>query len=739
MAEVVVTQFQLDISQYEANLAKATKGMEGFDKSTDAAETGTKGLGNELGSASQKLVVLEKSTKVAGKGLAEVKKETGGLKEAFNAVGQELNSTFPIFGKIGNAAKLLGRAFTAALGPVGIAIAAVVAAIGLLTKVFFGTERGSETLDRALSILTTVLDRLLGVAQKVTFALVETFKNPQQAVKDLLAIIQENLSNRLTGLIDQFRALGDVIAGVFTLDTDRITAGVNNFGESTVQVLTGVDDLAGKVAAGFNKLGAEISDAAKDGLQIEKLKEQLEDLALVQAKREGELNRVIAEQLDIARDVNKTNEERKAAAQAAISAQNELSGLSAKQNSLEVQRLALQQKQSDTSIEGQIELAKLKAQGDQIEADRISANRRAQAISRGIDAQSAAEQQERIKQLAEAEAERQQQRIETQQEVDARLDELRQERELAGLSETDRAIAEARLRAQKEIEVAGALFDSLEKLAADDAQALIDIRAQQAENIALIEQGLVEKITAIRTEADEKDEEKRKADSERLKAEEAERLAVVQEAATQAQDIVVGLADGSIKSAEDASKALIGIALDAAEKQALIAVTNATTGSIASAQSVATGGAAGIAQAAILAALIRGAFALLKSQLAGAYTGERVVGDRGGPRIWNGRDGYLRRVHEGEGIIDASTNRKYLPYLDMMRDGQFEKFLNTTAQLNSYGTRATSSTAAPGFNDRRIVGALSGVSNAREQRKQTELLALVASGLRRGTNARYTA
>jgi len=34
---------------------------------------------------------------------------------------------------------------------------------------------------------------------------------------------------------------------------------------------------------------------------------------------------------------------------------------------------------------------------------------------------------------------------------------------------------------------------------------------------------------------------------------------------------------------------------------------------------------------------------------------------------------------------------------------------------------------------------LSGISNAREQRKQTELLALVASGLRRGTNARYTA
>jgi len=45
----------------------------------------------------------------------------------------------------------------------------------------------------------------------------------------------------------------------------------------------------------------------------------------------------------------------------------------------------------------------------------------------------------------------------------------------------------------------------------------------------------------------------------------------------------------------------------------------------------------------------------------------------------------------------------------------------------------------PAFNDRRLVGALGTVGSLTEQRKQTALLAMVAQGLNRGRNARYTA
>jgi hypothetical protein len=198
----------------------------------------------------------------------------------------------------------------------------------------------------------------------------------------------------------------------------------------------------------------------------------------------------------------------------------------------------------------------------------------------------------------------------------------------------------------------------------------------------------------------------------------------------------------------EAAKALLAIQKAAAIAQIIVQTAAAIQGALAAAALnplVAAGGPAAIAAfaAPTVAKLKIGAgvsiATILAQAISGAYEGG-IVGEKGvGTKFSNGKDGYLLRVHRKERILPAAESERYRPYLDMMRDGQFEKFLNTTAQLNSYSTRATSTTASPGFNDRRIVGALSGISNAREQRKQTELLALVASGLRRGTNARYTA
>jgi ADP-ribose pyrophosphatase YjhB (NUDIX family) len=733
MAEVVVTQFQLDISQYEANLVKATKGMEGYDKATNEADAGTKELEGELGSASQKFKVLDGATKQASKGMKEVGKDAGAAGSAIGMVKDKVNEAVPALGRVGGAVKALGLIFKSAFGPIVLLVGLVVGAIVGLGKAFLSTERGADALQKVTTIVTTVLDRLLGIAQRVSFVLVDAFKNPKQAVADLWEAIKQNLVTRLDGLVDQFKAFGEVVAGVFTLDFDRVKAGVLDFGESTVQAITGVDDAIGKAGRAFERFGAEIASAAKEGDRIFEIGEELEALAIRRAKEEARLNRTISEQLAIARDVNATSDARKAAAEQAIAAQNQLAGLSLKENALLIERIKLQQKQSDVGFEGQLELAKLTAAQDQIEADRLDAGRRARAIIAGVDAENAAAEIERQKKLAEADAERQKLRIETQQEVNDRLDELRQERELAGLSETDRAIEEAKIQAAKEVETAGALYDNLEKLAAGNAQQIVDIRAQQAENIALIEQGLVEKITAIQAEADQTQTEKQKADAEKLKEEEAQRLAIVQDAATQVEGVLTGLADGSIKTAEDTSKALLGIALEAAEKQALIAAFNALG------IEAGTKGVAGIATGLLIGALIKSAFAALRSQLAGSFYEGGIVGKDGGTKMHSGRDGYIANVHKGEMIMPTDKTNRYLPYLEMMRDGKFEKFLNTTAQLNGYSAKATTSTATPSFNDRRLVGTMAGVGSLREQRKQTELLAMVAQGLNRGRNARYTA
>lgn len=740
MANEIITTFQLDVSQYTQAINAAIGSMQTYDKAAEEAAKDTANLSGESGSAAKKVRELSTASDQTAQRLAKVG-------DAAKDLGTELKETAKSsldvtqgFGRVGQAAVQLGRVAIAALGPIGIAISAVAAALVGLAKIFFDTERGSETLDRALSVVRTVLDRILGLAQQLTFTLVDTFKNPQQAVKDLWEAIKVNIANRLQGLVDQFKFLAEVISGVFTLDTTRIEAGVKGFAESTVQAFTGIDDAAGKVTRGFQAIGGEIRKAAQDGLRIEKLKEQLEDLALVQAKREGELNRTIAEQLDIARDVNRTAMERKEAAEAAIRANDELAGLALKQNKLEVERLELQQAQSDTSIEGQIELAKLRARGDQIEADRLNANRRAQAIVRGIDkanadaaianAQRVAEQRkkadEEATKAAQAEAER---RAQIEQAASEQLLKIRQERELAGLSEIERRELIVREAARKELELTRKLFNDLESITAEaDIPA---VRAQQAEAILGIEQDLAERLANIRkTETESVVTDSQEATAA-IEEEANRRVAFIEQASQSLNGVIAAAATGQEDIAKQSAQALLEIAFKALEAQVPILAAQILGQSLATPQSAATGGAAGLAQAAVLTAILRAALGAVRAGISGAFHEGGLVGRDGGTKMHGGRDGWLARVERGEYVMPTDRTARYMPYLEAMRDGTFERMMALRMPMVS------STTKMPEFNDRGIVGAIG--SSAIQERKQTELLAVIAKGLRRGVNKRYYA
>jgi hypothetical protein len=621
--------------------------------------------------------------------------------------------------------------FKTAFGPIALIVGIVVGAIIALGKAFLSTERGGDALQKVMSIVSTVLDRLLGIAQDVSIALVDAFSDPKQAVADLWEAIKTNIANRLTGIVDQFKALGEVIAGVFTLDLDKIEKGVTAFGESTVQVLTGVDDAVGKAKAAFAAFGAEIDAAAAAGKRLFDIDEGLEDLAIRRAKEEGRLNRTIAEQLAIARDVNGATEERKAAAEKAIAAQNQLAALALKENALLIERTRLENEQSDKGAEGLLKLAQLEGQREQIEADRLDAGRKARAIISGIDAENAAAAIERENQAKEKAAEVAAKKLEIEQQLNDNLDKLQQERELAGLSETDRAIAEARLEASKEVEIQGALYDQLEQLAAGDVETILDLRTKEAEGIALIEQGLVDKLKEIRgADAEKKDKEKTD-ELEKQKEEDEKRLQDIKDTSAQVGEILAVQADGSIKSAEEVSKALLGIAFDAAENQATIAAFSAI------AKEIGTKGLAGVAAGIAAGAIIKIAFSALRSQLAGSFYDGGIVGQDGGTRIHGGRDGYIANVHKGEHIMPTDMTNRYLPYLEMMREGSFDRWMQTMTQANGYSR--PQSTGSGSFNDARLVGALGGVGSLNEQRKQTMLLGQVAEGLNRGRNVRYTA
>jgi hypothetical protein len=766
MAEQVVTDFVIRLEQYDAQINAAIAKMEAYLKETQDANKGNKDLSGSAGSAAAKVKELGVASDKAGKGMKDVKAAANDLgKELGNTV-NELTGLGGAFGRVGQAAIKLGRTLIVALGPVGIAVTAIVAIFAALTKVFFGTERGSETLDRALSILTTVFDRLLGVAQKVAFALVDTFKNPKQAVADLWEAIKTNIVNRITALADQFKFLGEIIAGVFTLDTDRITAGVSGFGEATVQALTGVDDLAGKVADGFNKIKKEVVDAGKEGLQIEKLKEQLEDLALVQATRGGELTRIIAEQMDLARDGTKTDEARAAAAQAAIAAQNELSGLAAKQNKLEVQRLALQQKQSDTSIEGQIELANLKAQGDQIEADRINANKRALAIVRGIEAENTAAAIEEAEKAKEARVKAEEEaleaaiaRVQGQDALDLDLSNRRAALLQGDLEKLKKAQEDELLlrsiKGESELEILAdqaaqrdAIIKEIQDAEINAMLAKFDAEFEAAEkagaDIAALTQVQQEELAAFKAEKTDEDLERQKQFYDAVENLRQQDLAAEQSIQDAQKDALQAGGDillDQLAKTEEGAK----LALAAQKAQAVAQVIIATSAAIQAALAqavIAVGPVAGPLLAAPAIAKLKIGAALniatiLAQAIGGAYEGG-IVGQGGvGTKIHSGRDGYASMVHKGEHIMPTDMTKKYMPYLEMMRGGNFDTWLASMRNVSAYGNGDR--TAAPGFNDRRLVGALGGVGSVGEQRKQTELLAMLNSRMGRRMNKRYRA
>ena len=306
-------------------------------------------------------------------------------------------------------------------------IGAIVVAIGALAAGFLSTQRGVDAVNKVLIPLKVVMQRLWGIVQELGTAIVDAFSNPQQTIKDLWQALKENIINRITGIADQFKALGKIISSAFSLDWEGVKEGAAEFGESTLQVMTGVDDLTGKVAAGFKSLGAEISLAADEGARLAEIKKELEELAITTALEEGKLSRIFQEQREILNDVNKSNKERLIAANKAIEASGRSKDLKLQELALLIEEQQLKMKQNDSDREAQLELAKLQAQRDEIEADNIKENLRIRNTANGIIKAQEAERLKAAADIAAAQKKEAEDYVNFQKEIDSQLSEMEDE------------------------------------------------------------------------------------------------------------------------------------------------------------------------------------------------------------------------------------------------------------------------------------------------------------------------
>lgn len=383
------------------------------------------------------------------------------IQDAFKKMGVDVGRFTAAIGGTGKAIKtstISVKAFGKALIATGIGAIAV--AVGSLAAAFMSTEQGAQAVQKVLVPLRTIMQRLWGLVQELSVSLVDAFKDPKQAVKDLWESLKTNLLNRLKGFVNIFvssweviskgaRGVGAAVAGIFNKKKRaeakqyflEAAKGSKDLGNAILQFSTGIEDPIDKVIDGAKSIGKEMVQAAREGRRIADITVELKKLEIERAENVGRIRREMAEQRAILEDMSLTDEERIEAGERYLKLKNEQLEFDRRQAALELEKLELQAKQNDTSLEQQAEIARAREKLNEIEAKYLENTRMIQ------------NQVNRIKQAA---AEEDRKRREEEREERERMDMERMQREIEyneWLEELNRELFETeKERLERELE-----------------------------------------------------------------------------------------------------------------------------------------------------------------------------------------------------------------------------------------------------------------------------------------------
>lgn len=203
-------------------------------------------------------------------------------------------------------------------------IGALLVAFGSLMAYFKGTEEGAQRLRVIMATLGAVTDQLKDVFIELGKRLFETFSNPKQALIDFGNLIRDNIMNRLEGMVEFIPAVGRAIS--LALKGEWADAGKVAL-DATAKVTLGVEDLTDKIGGAADSVGAfakQVAESAKEGAALEtSLNRVLVAERALRVER-AESNKTIAEQRNIAKDINLSLDERIAALTKANQIETEL-------------------------------------------------------------------------------------------------------------------------------------------------------------------------------------------------------------------------------------------------------------------------------------------------------------------------------------------------------------------------------------------------------------------------------
>ena len=230
-------------------------------------------------------------------GTEALDKYTGGMVSAFKAVQ----------GGLKNAIASL-KTLKGAVAATGIGLLVIAAAS--LFSYFTKTERGAQQLRVVMGALGAVVDKLIDGVIALGEGIFNAIQNPKQALIDFGNLLKEQLTNRITGLIELLPALSKAIGQVLKGDFSEAAKTAAN---AAGKVGLGVENITEKVQAGiegFKEYAKEVGNVADQAARIQKqlnaVKLAERELVVERAKANKEIK---AAQL-VAEDINRTTEER---------------------------------------------------------------------------------------------------------------------------------------------------------------------------------------------------------------------------------------------------------------------------------------------------------------------------------------------------------------------------------------------------------------------------------------------
>lgn len=350
--QIAAINAQLDannalIKDNVSDLEQQKIGIGGYADGIKEALGGTSLFGGAVNDANK---VLQQFGPVINLVKADLDEATTAVRNV--AVGTEGMSTAQ------KAAAVTSNALSAGLKILRVAlistgIGAIVVAFGALVAYLTTTAEGIDRLNRVLTPLKTTFSALMGVMQDLGKLLVDAFTNPLESAKALANFVKDQL-------ITQFKALGEILLGILTFDTELIKKGFN---ELTENVKGHIDAVGGY----FGEVRDRMGEAWGVGQQIAELTERINASEVELRRNQSRLNREINENREIARDISLTQQERNVAAQKSIELAKELRDLEIGHQTMIVDRLKLQQSVSANTHADNMEMAEEEARLDEIE------------------------------------------------------------------------------------------------------------------------------------------------------------------------------------------------------------------------------------------------------------------------------------------------------------------------------------------------------------------------------------